>query len=117
MFGDGTHTEKLLNNLQNVTTAEEKITTLRFVKMLLISTIKKDSIDDNEKNEKKAAMLIDVNTDMLLQTAECIVSNQEKQKHIEVKSAAGSRLSKDLPLRCCKGIFKTRCDYQTELCH
>ena len=80
MFGDGTHTEKLLNNLQNVTTAEEKITTLRFVKALLISTIKKDSIDDNEKNEKKVAMLIVANTDMLLQTAECIVSNPRETK-------------------------------------
>ena len=68
------------NKLQNVTTAEEKNTTLRFVKILLISTIKKDSIDDNEKNEKKVVMLIDANTDMLLQTAECIISNPRETK-------------------------------------
>ena len=25
--------------------------------------------------------------------------------------------TKDVPLRCCKGLFKTRCDYQTDRCH
>ena len=59
----------------------ERITTLRFVKTLLISTIKKDSIDDNEENEEKVAMLIDANTDVLLQTADCIIYNPEKQKN------------------------------------
>ena len=51
------------------------------MKTLLISTIKKDSIDDNEENEEKVAMLIDANTDVLLQTADCIIYNPEKQKN------------------------------------
>ena len=25
--------------------------------------------------------------------------------------------TKDVPLRCCKGLFKTRCDYQPDRCH
>ena len=63
----------------------ERITTLRFVKTLLISTIKKDSIDDNEENEEKVAMLIDANTDVLLQTADCIISNPRETKELKIK--------------------------------
>ena len=60
----------------NITTAKVKTTTLRFVKTLLTSTIKKNSkcqkpaINDNGENEDKAGMSIDAKTDVLLQTAE-----------------------------------------------
>ena len=47
--------------------------------------IKKDSIDDNEENEEKVAMLIDTKTDVLLQTADCIISNPRETKTLKIK--------------------------------
>ena len=46
---------------------------------------KKDSIDINEENEKKVAMLIDAKTDVLLQTADCIISNPRETKELKIK--------------------------------
>ena len=46
---------------------------------------KKDSIDYNEENEEKVAMLIDAKTDVLLQTADCIISNQRETKELKIK--------------------------------
>ena len=91
MFDDGTHIEKFAERATNVTTGKEKITTVRFVKTLPISTIKKDSkiqkptVDDNEENEEKVAMLIDAKTDVLLQTADCIIFNPRETKTLKIK--------------------------------
>ena len=46
---------------------------------------KKDSIDYNEENEEKVAMLIDAKTDVLLQTADCIISNPRETKELKIK--------------------------------
>ena len=46
---------------------------------------KKDSIDDNEENEEKVVMLIDAKTDVLLQTADCIISNPRETKELKIK--------------------------------
>ena len=91
MFDDGTRIEKFAELATNVTTGKEKITTVRFVKTLPISTIKKDSksqkptVDDNEENEEKVAMLIDAKTDVLQQRADCIISNPRGTKTLKIK--------------------------------
>ena len=46
---------------------------------------KKDSIDDNEENGQRVAMLIDPKTDALLQRADCIISNPRETKTLKVK--------------------------------
>ena len=46
---------------------------------------KKDSVDDNEENEEKVAMLIDAKTDVLRQTADCIISNPRETKELKIK--------------------------------
>ena len=46
---------------------------------------KKDSVDDHEENEEKVAMLIDAKTDVLLQTADCIISNPRETKELKTK--------------------------------
>ena len=46
---------------------------------------KKDSVDDHEENEEKVAMLIDAKTDVLLQTADCIISNPRETKELKIK--------------------------------
>ena len=46
---------------------------------------KRDSIHDNEENEEKVAMLIDAETDVLLQTADCIISNPRETKELKTK--------------------------------
>ena len=46
---------------------------------------KKDSIDDNKENEEKVAMMIDAKTDVLLQTADCIISNPRETKTLKIK--------------------------------
>ena len=83
------------------------------MKTLLISTIKKDIIDDNEENEEKVAMLIDANTDVLLQTADCIISNPRETKELKIKVLLDPGSQKTY----LKGLLKTRSDYQTERSH
>ena len=46
---------------------------------------KKDSIDINEENEEKVAMVIDAKTHVLLQTADCIISNPRETKELKIK--------------------------------
>ena len=46
---------------------------------------KRDSIHDNEENEEKVAMLIDAKTDVLLQTADCIIFNPRETKELKIK--------------------------------
>ena len=41
----------------------------------------KNDIDGNKEDEEKKAMLIDAKTDVLLQTADCIISNPRKKKY------------------------------------
>ena len=74
---------------------------------------KKDSIDNNEENEKKVAMLIDAKTDVLLQTADCIISNPRETKELKIKVLLDPGSQKTY----LKGLLKTRCDYQTERSH
>ena len=66
----------------NVITAMKKSTTLLFVKALLISTTTKITADENEE---KVATLIGVKSDLLLQTADCIISNPGKWKALKLK--------------------------------
>ena len=46
---------------------------------------KNDSIDGNKEDEEKVAMLIDAKTDVLLQTADCIISNPRETKTLKIK--------------------------------
>ena len=50
---------------------------------------KEDSISDNEENEGKVAMLIDAKTDVLLQTADRIISNPREIKTLKIKVLLG----------------------------
>ena len=74
---------------------------------------KKDSIDINEENEKKVAMVIDAKTHVLLQTADCIISNPRETKELKIKVLLDPGSQKTY----LKGLLKTRCDYQTERSH
>ena len=74
---------------------------------------KRDSIHDNEENEEKVAMLIDAKTDVLLQTADCIISNPRETKELKIKVLLDPGSQKTY----LKGLLKTRCDYQTERSH
>ena len=46
---------------------------------------KEDSINNDEENEEKVAMLIDAKTDVLLQTADRIISNPREIKTLKIK--------------------------------
>ena len=74
---------------------------------------KKDSIDINEENEEKVAMVIDAKTHVLLQTADCIISNPRETKELKIKVLLDPGSQKTY----LKGLLKTRCDYQTERSH
>ena len=50
---------------------------------------KNDSIDGNKEDEEKVTMLIDATTDVLLQTADCIISNPRETKTLRIKELLG----------------------------
>ena len=41
--------------------------------------------DDNNKSDENVSMLVDAKTDVLLQTADCIISNPSKTKSLKIK--------------------------------
>ena len=41
--------------------------------------------NDGNKNDDNASMLVDTKTDVLLQTADCIISNPSESKSLKVK--------------------------------
>ena len=41
--------------------------------------------NDDNKNDEKVRMLVDAKTDVLLQTADCIISNPSKTKSLKKK--------------------------------
>ena len=84
MFDDGTHIEKLQNELHMLQLLGKNHHTSICENTTNIDD-KKDSIDDNGENEVKVAMLIDAKTDVLLQTVDCIISNPREAKTMKIK--------------------------------
>ena len=50
----------------------------------------KPAVNENEENEEKVAMLIDAKTDVLLQTADCIIFNPSETKTLKIKALLDS---------------------------
>ena len=113
MFDYGTHIKKLQNELQMLQLPRKESTHFDLWNTINIDD-KIDSIDDNEENEEKVVMVIDAKTDVLLQTADCIISNPRETKELKIKVLLDPGSQKTY---LCKGLLKTRCDYQTERCH
>ena len=57
--------------------------------------------NDGNKNDENFSMLVDAKSDVLLQTADCIISNLSETKSLKVKVLLDPGSQKYVPLRYC----------------
>ena len=57
--------------------------------------------NDGNKNDENFSMLVDAKTDVLLQTADCIISNLSETKSLKVKVLLDPGSQKYVPPRYC----------------
>ena len=57
--------------------------------------------NDDKKNNENVSMLFDTKTDILLPTADCIISNPSETKSLKVKVLLDRRSQKNIALRYC----------------